>query len=1211
MTRLDNRIARKRKELERHPPGDTGRAVALYSLAVSLRHKFLEADNIADLEEAILLHQSALDLRPEGHSNRSDSLHGLAICFGDRYDKQGTIADLEEAITLGRAALALSSPGHSGRARTLDNLANLMSRKFQKFGVNGDLDEAISLQQSALDLRPAGHCDRSNSLHDLAVYFSNQHDKQGTIADLEEAITLGRAALELRFPGHSGRARTLDNLAICLRQRFQKFGANGDLDEAISLHQSALDLRPAGHSNRSDSLHNLAVCFSDRYDKQGIIADLEQTITLGRAASEHRSRHSGHASTLNNLANCMRRKFQKFGVNGDLDEAISLQQSALDLCPAGHSDRSDSLHNLAVYFSDRYVKQGTIADLEEAITLGRAALELRSPGHSGRTSTLNNFANDMRRKFEKFGANGDLDEAISLYRSALDLRPAGHSGRLRLLNQLANCLGSRFEKVEAAADWDELISLRRAILDLHPQGHHDHAKSIDKLLLLVRKRIQRHGMAANDECISPGRSALASCEPGNPGRATYLHVLVTDLHRRFRKLENISDVQEARPDYAVSLHKLLIYVRDHVDDRDVSPVVDAIMAIARAALKLCPSGHPDHVMSLTTLGALLLHRFQQQGAAVDLDEAVLLYQEVLEVCPSGNLASAPHLHDLARCLSERFIKLAMSTDLDDAIKFEQAALALHPQGHPDRAESVNSLFHYRQLKFQRRDASDQSARPTGTISGSQFKCLIGDITFDVLRGFPPRLLDTHTGRLCDRESQIAQFEQSGQYNQLLSSASALDALAQVPHIHEVVSTYFHYVTLSHRWGRLEPLLHDIEGQVIYDLDVTDGLRKLRSFCLTSFRSGYLWAWSDTCCIDKESSAELQEAIASMFSWFRLSALTMVHLADVSDMGGMTNSVWFKRGWTLQELLAPHTMLFFTGDWLLYQGRSSNHKEDNVILGELEQATGIASRHLTDFHPGVDDARSRLQWASTRCTTRPEDIAYSLLGVFSLHIPVLYGEPAENALGRLLAEVISKSGDTSILDWVGQSSVFHSCFPATITPYQTLPLPPPDLTTPSSTHRIRRLFLLRSARKMHQALSILPLAKFANFRLILPCIVHRIKTMVPTQVGTSTVTHTYQIHAVGLVPIDIASSERLENTVKGVPYVLIRPWHPNLLQSTIDTDDTSTHQWLTRLEQSFSALLLKELPHNEYRRVASCCHIIARPTNSAGVLKGEVNTLTIV
>ena len=99
--------------------------------------------------------------------------------------------------------------------------------------------------------------------------------------------------------------------------------------------------------------------------------------------------------------------------------------------------------------------------------------------------------------------------------------------------------------------------------------------------------------------------------------------------------------------------------------------------------------------------------------------------------------------------------------------------------------------------------------------------------------------------------------------------------------------------------------------------------------------------------------------------------------------------------------------------------------------------------------------------------------------------------------------------------------------------------------------------------------------------------------------------------VGLAPIDIVLSKRLENMAKRVAYVLIRPWHPNLLHPVVDTDDVWTHQWLTRLEQPFSALLLMELPHNEYRRVASFCPITARPTDSTGVLKGEVNTLTIV
>ncbi|KIO09071.1 hypothetical protein M404DRAFT_91185, partial [Pisolithus tinctorius Marx 270] len=292
---------------------------------------------------------------------------------------------------------------------------------------------------------------------------------------------------------------------------------------------------------------------------------------------------------------------------------------------------------------------------------------------------------------------------------------------------------------------------------------------------------------------------------------------------------------------------------------------------------------------------------------------------------------------------------------------------------------------------------------------------------------PTRLLHTHTGALCNRHAQLTQFMSSQQYKRLVLLCTTCGPDQRMELVHMAILKYFQYVTLSHRWGEDEPSLRDIEGHLIYDMSAKEGFKKLQAFCLVACQRDFLWAWSDTCCIDKDSSAELQEAIGSMFAWYRQSSLTIVYLSDVPDTGLLGNSEWFRRGWTLQELLAPQTVLFYTQSWSLYKNlTSSNHKADIVVLEELERATGIESWFLTHFSPGTDDARSRLQWASLRRTTQPEDIAYSLFGIFNLHLPVLYGELAGKALGCLLAEIISQSGDISVLDWVGEASQFHSC-----------------------------------------------------------------------------------------------------------------------------------------------------------------------------------------
>jgi len=121
---------------------------------------------------------------------------------------------------------------------------------------------------------------------------------------------------------------------------------------------------------------------------------------------------------------------------------------------------------------------------------------------------------------------------------------------------------------------------------------------------------------------------------------------------------------------------------------------------------------------------------------------------------------------------------------------------------------------------------------------------------------------------------------------------------------------------------------------------------------------------------------------------------------------------------VQEFLAPKVVIFYQSDWTLYLGdRFSNHKASSAIMQELAGATGIDPQALVAFRPVMKGAREKLQWASARVTTVEEDIAYSLFGIFGIHLPVIYGESKQNALGRLPQEIVAQSGDISALDWV--------------------------------------------------------------------------------------------------------------------------------------------------------------------------------------------------
>ena len=233
-----------------------------------------------------------------------------------------------------------------------------------------------------------------------------------------------------------------------------------------------------------------------------------------------------------------------------------------------------------------------------------------------------------------------------------------------------------------------------------------------------------------------------------------------------------------------------------------------------------------------------------------------------------------------------------------------------------------------------------------------------------------------------------------------------------------------YAILSHRWGKDEISYQDYtSGKNL----TGNGYEKILGFCSLASRQGYHYAWIDTCCIDKKSSAELSEAINSMFTWYKNSSKCYVYLSDVNTGLGFNKEIirkqfrqsqWFTRGWTLQELLAPPALTFYDRHW-----ERIGNKEG--LVDDISDVTGIGSDYLTARHPDLLSSASiatRMSWASKRETSRLEDMAYSLMGIFEVNMPLLYGE-GEKAFLRLQSEIIKQSHDESIFAWTASKPTY--------------------------------------------------------------------------------------------------------------------------------------------------------------------------------------------
>ena len=420
--------------------------------------------------------------------------------------------------------------------------------------------------------------------------------------------------------------------------------------------------------------------------------------------------------------------------------------------------------------------------------------------------------------------------------------------------------------------------------------------------------------------------------------------------------------------------------------------------------------------------------------------------------------------------------------------------------------------------------------------------------------------------------------------------------------------FYRYVMLSHKWEDGEPLCRKVKHLTVHKLEVSSTNMKLQSFCALVQSLEFRWAWSDTCCIDQENNVVLQESLVAMFSWYRDSSLTLVYLHDVpsesQEPGGLQGCIWNTRVWTYQEYLAATRVQFYTKDWKPYLGLTlSNHKVSPTIISEMEQASRVSAEQAAALQPGLDRVRQKLSLASRRQTTHVEDIAYSLLGIFNVAMPIIYGE-GTRAVGRLLEHVLTGSGDTTILAWTGAANDYNSCLPKDLTVYDEVV--PPHIPALMETGELDRTVRgLRSslpdlslATMLYERLAHLPPPTLASSRLRLSGIVSRVtriartsdpdpETRLTTFLATTTTFGDVQIQTAP----DLSKMKYL---------YLVHPWiHPLLDQEeefsrdVPEADETSTLRLLARLRQPFGALLFERVSRMDHKRVAVDSLIMTR------------------
>ncbi|KDQ60232.1 hypothetical protein JAAARDRAFT_191640 [Jaapia argillacea MUCL 33604] len=624
--------------------------------------------SLACFDAAISECRSALNEHPDASPERAMLLKALALSLRRRFGQSQQLVDLDEAADLYRQSLTMLPSDHELRPSLLSQWGFTLHTHFHHSQNVSDIVEALIHHREALELLPDGHPQQLVVLRNIVATLLCKHHPPLEAFELDEAVALSRTIVELS-PSNKDSHHRLGQLLL---RRFQDSRQQKDFDEAVGVHRT-LEILCLDDSEGFDILNTVAATLSYVFDNTGEVQVLDEAVALSHKVATMSASDDDSRLRLGRL---LLQRFKSSAKQLEFDDAVAVHEALELLYPDDENVRS--LNALAII---AWVDgTGELSVLDEVILILRRILN--DPQRSSEASLVKaNLAAALLSRYELNHDDQDLEEAGPLFREALRQLPSGPVRRLAL-EKMAHILEHQMNGVDRTEKLNEAISLLYEHISVADGDGHRQASSLKKLARLLHRRFMRsvkHDAQDLDNAIVLLREVIKSLLPTDPARHDAAHELALVLASRFHHSGDSSFLDEAiqlengalsatpHPPRLRSkfVHGLadIMYQKYHSSHQLED--LDKCISLNVEALSLL--GPQDYKESIHyAMAQALLLRYQRSHSAEDLNVAISICRKaLLEVDPTRHHHSTM-FSILASLLSARFGLTKQISDLNEA-----------------------------------------------------------------------------------------------------------------------------------------------------------------------------------------------------------------------------------------------------------------------------------------------------------------------------------------------------------------------------------------------------------------------------------------------------------------------------------------------------------------------------------------------------------------